>query len=279
MESAAKKAYEEVWWEEIEDQVLKPILLTKADFAARSANVQPLDTKLVLKLAEEMSSYKRDCTIIFCGFDGDAAHMFQVATPCQVDPMDWQGFACIGGGLETARNEMIWSDYDKDDDLESTLFDVFNAKVATEVIQGVGYAWDWRILLPGKKPEPLPALVDKHIDQLWVLHNRHPFALPLKDAETKRKKLLESIEQFAASLVKPKKRRVKREPKLSPIRYSAPTNVYQDESGMWVFDYFPEGERTRYGAYQDREEAIREWEKATSDWIDRDGLTPEKAQT
>jgi hypothetical protein len=212
IEAAAKKAYEETWWDEIEDQILKPILLTRKDFAARAQDVQPLDSKLVLKLAEEMSAYKQICSMIFCGFEGENPQMFVAYTPCQIDPHDWQGFACIGSGLETARNQMLWSDYDKDDALESTLYDVFNAKVATEVLQGVGYVWDWRILLPGKNPEPVPEKIDKQIDQLWILHNRHPFAPKLKDIEAKRAQVAKSISDYAASLVPPQSKRVKRQP-------------------------------------------------------------------
>lgn len=211
MEASAKKAYEEVWWNEVEDQVLKPILLTRRDFAARATDVQPLDSKLVLKLAEEMSNYKQVCSMIFCGFEGNTPHMFVVSTPCQVDPYDWEGFACIGGGLETARNQMLWSDYDKEDSLEATLFDVFNAKVATEVLQGVGIAWDWRVLVSGKKPEPLPSSIDRQIDQLWVLHNRHPFGQKTKDIEGKKEQLGKSISEYAASVIPPQSNRIKRQ--------------------------------------------------------------------
>ena len=176
MEAAAKEAFEFIWWQEIEDQILKPILLKKEDFTSRSVNVQPLDTKLVMKLAEEMSEYKQVCSMIFCGFDGDVPQMFMMNTPCQLDAFDWQGFAVIGGGLEPARNQMLWQEYDRDESLQSVLYDVFSAKVATEVIQGVGFAWDWRVLIPGKSPQPMPKPIDKLIDQLWFAHNVSPFA-------------------------------------------------------------------------------------------------------
>ena len=68
-------------------------------------------------------------------------HIFVASAPSQIDSYDWQGFQAIGAGEETARNHLIWSEYDKNDPLDSVLYDVFNAKVATEVLQGVGYAW------------------------------------------------------------------------------------------------------------------------------------------
>jgi hypothetical protein len=61
-------------------------------------------------------------------------------------------------------------------------------------------------------------------------------------------------------------------------RYSAPTNVYE-EGGAWVFDHFPNGQRTRFGTYQDKDIAMREWEKVTAEWKSRDGLTLSGSQT
>ena len=40
----------------------------------------------------------------------------------------------MGEGEETARNHLIWSEFDKHDSLDSVLYDVFNAKCATEVV-------------------------------------------------------------------------------------------------------------------------------------------------
>lgn len=176
MESTVKKAFETCWWDEIEDHILKPILLTRADFAQRSTNVHPLDRNLVIKLAKEMSEYKQVCSIIFCGFEGDTPHIFVASAPVDIDPSDWEGFAIVGDGLEAARNQMLWNSYDKDDSLAGVLYEVFNAKVATEVLQTIGYEWNWRILVPGKKPEPLPGNVDKAIDRLWIEHNLSPFS-------------------------------------------------------------------------------------------------------
>jgi len=176
MERCVKEAFEFCWWQEVEDQVLKPNLLTRDEYANRPSDKLPLDSDLVMKLAKEMSEYKQNCSMIFCGFDGDTPHIFTAATPCQLDPYDWQGFAVIGGGMEAARNQMIWQEYDKDDSLQSGLYDVFSSKVAAENTQGVGYSWDWRVLVEGKKPRPLPRKIDSLIDKLWIVHNRSPFA-------------------------------------------------------------------------------------------------------
>jgi len=175
IETAAREAFNHFWWKELEEQFLTPILLTKDDFWARPTNIQPLDSELILKVTEKMSEHKQYCSIIFCGFEGDTPHLFVVSTPCQVDLYDWQGFAVVGAGIETARNQMLWAQYDQEDSLASVLYDVFNAKVATEVLQALGYAWNWRLIVPGQKPEPLPKDIDKLIDKLWIESNQSPF--------------------------------------------------------------------------------------------------------
>lgn len=210
IEAAVKEAFEFCWEREVEDQVLKPNLLTKQDFMHRAADEQPLDTKLVLKIAEEIAVFKHNCSMLFCGFDGDTPHLFMASTPCRIDPCDWQGFAAVGAGMEAARNQMIWQEYEKDDSLESVLYDVFSSKVATEVIQGVGYSWDWRVLVSGKEPQPLPKNIDKLIDQLWVAHNRSPFGGKATKAETPPGDWKKTLSAFSAQVLTAKPSKPKR---------------------------------------------------------------------
>lgn len=210
IESTVKMAFELCWEQEIEDQILKPNLLTKDDFVNRSTNVQPLDTKLVMKIAEEISLYKQNCAMLFAGFDNDKAHIFMASTPERIDPCDWQGFAVVGAGTDAARNQIIWQEYEKSDSLQSVLYDVFCAKVATEMIQGVGYAWDWRVLVAGKKPKPLPKKIDSLIDKLWTTHNRSPFSRKLTKSELAPEGWEKILEEFAAETLastKPKPKR------------------------------------------------------------------------
>lgn len=177
MEAAVKTAFYEQWQTEIEDRVLRPKLLERASFTAENKDVRLLDTAYLNTLAEEIATHRNDCSMIFCGFDSTGPHIFSASAPAgQISPCDWQGFQVIGAGEETARNHLIWSEFDKDDSLESVLYDVFNAKVATEVIQGIGYAWNWKIIVAGRKPKPLPKRIDKLVDRVWETLNRSPYA-------------------------------------------------------------------------------------------------------
>lgn len=176
MESAVVRAFECQWEKEIEDHVLKPKVLKIASFTADPKDQRLLDTVYLNTLASEIAEYKHNCSMLFCGFDSTGPHIFMASTPSQIVPCDWQGFQVIGAGEETARNHLIWSEYDKDDSLESVIYDVFNAKCATEVLQGVGYAWNWRILIAGRKPKPIRKQIDRMIDRAWAAINRSPYA-------------------------------------------------------------------------------------------------------
>jgi hypothetical protein len=201
MESTVKAAFNTCWEEEVEDQILRPNLLTRAEFVSRRSDMQPLDSELVMKIAESIAEFKLNCEMIFCGFDGETPHIFMASTPGRIDPCDWQGFAVIGGGTEAARNQMLWQEYEKDDPLESVLYDVFCSKVATEVIQGVGYEWDWRVLVADKKPQPLPDKIDKMIDKLWVMQNMSPFGRTLRKSEKPPENWRETISAYVAGVL------------------------------------------------------------------------------
>lgn len=204
MESVVKTAFEAQWNLEIEDQILKPKLLTKASFTVPEGtrDARLLDTTYLNALSDQIASYAHNCSMIFCGFDDSGPHIFMASTPaCQIVPCDWQGFQTIGAGQESARNQLIWSEYEKEDELGSVLYDVFNAKVSTEILQGISYAWDWRIIVAGKKPKPLPKRVDRLIDRAWMTLNRSPYSNPLPKKERSPKDWHKRMDKFASDLL------------------------------------------------------------------------------
>lgn len=207
MESVVKSAFEKCWNREIEDQLLKPKLLKIASFTDNPRDARLLDTAYLNALSEQIAEYAHNCSILFCGFDSAGPHIFAANTPCSIHPCDWQGFQTIGAGEETARNHLIWSQFDKDDSLESVLYDVFNAKVATEVLQGISYAWDWKVIIAGEKPKPLPKRIDRLIDRAWETLNRSPYAPELSKKEKAPKSWKKTLAQFADGLLSATKSR------------------------------------------------------------------------
>jgi len=212
MEDAVKTAFYEQWQLEVEDRVLKPKLLTRESLTSKppeERDARLLNAEYLNMLAQEMADHRNDCSMIFCGFDAAGPHIFSSSTPSgQINPCDWQGFQVMGEGEETARNHLIWSEFDKKDSLDSVLYDVFNAKCATEVLQGIGYEWDWRIIIAGSRPRPLPDRIDALVDKVWVTINRSPFSEKLAKKDRAPNDWKRRLNKFSEKLLNDSKTRV-----------------------------------------------------------------------
>src|SRR5271156_3692679 len=114
-----------------------------------------------------------------------------------------EGYAIVGGGEDASRGRIIWSDLERSESLGSVMYDVFDAKVATEIVQGVGYEWDWKILVGGKKPQNVPERIDHLIDILWISSNRSPYAPKLGKRETPPDDWKKVLEEFEAKILAP----------------------------------------------------------------------------
>jgi hypothetical protein len=176
MQTFSRKAYQDCQQEVVIEQVLVPNLLTVDDYLRRPNSQLPLDTKYTLEIAEMIAAVQSDCALIICGFDTQGAHIFKVTDGGAISPCDMEGYAVVGGGEDASRGRIIWSQIDRAESLESVMYDVFDAKVAAEIVQSVGYVWDWKILVAGKRPQNVPRIIDDLIDRLWISSNRSPYA-------------------------------------------------------------------------------------------------------
>jgi hypothetical protein len=82
------------------------------------------------------------------------------------------------------------------------MYDVFDAKVA-EVVPGVGYVWDWKILVAGKRPQNIPEKINHLIDILWISSNRSPYSEKLGKRETPRRGWKKELEAFETKILSP----------------------------------------------------------------------------
>lgn len=181
MEKNAGLAYQECFEETVEKQVLRPFLFTKADFISRSKDLQPLDPQIVASVNEKLQDFQLSCQIMFCGFDSKGPHIFTVVEPGASQWNDQEGHNAIGIGREAATSRIAFLETESSESLPSVFYDVFDAKVASEIIQGVGYEWDGRVLVAGKPPIEIPKNIKKLIDQMWMCNNRSPYAEALDD--------------------------------------------------------------------------------------------------
>jgi hypothetical protein len=201
MQTVAKQAFTECLNEEIIDQVLTPNMLTRDDFFRRPNTLLPLDQAYVLEIAQQISNVEIDSCLIVCGFDAQGPHIFKIDGGARISPCDIEGYAVIGGGEDASRSRIIWSETDRDESLESVMYDVFDAKVSAEIVQGVGYKWDWRILT-GKRPRRVPTRISELIDKLWIASNRSPLAEPLGKQERPSKNWKKRLADFSASVLR-----------------------------------------------------------------------------
>ena len=215
MQKCATKAYQDCLEDEVTDQVLTPNLLTRDDLLRRPAAMLPLDPQYVMEIARMIAEVRVDCALIVCGFDLQGPHIFRVKDGGGVEPCDLEGYAVIGGGEDASRGRIIWSETDRSEDLESVMYDVFDAKVAAEIIQGVGYTWDWKILVGGKRPQSVPDKISDVIDRLWISTNRSPYAEKLGKREMPPSDWKKRLSDFAAKALAtaPPKRSASRQPK------------------------------------------------------------------
>jgi hypothetical protein len=198
MESKALLAYQKCYEELIENRVLRPFLLTKDSFLNRQKNIQPLDPQFIVSVNTKLQEFQSSCQLMFCGFDSAGPHIFTVVEPGESQWNDVEGHNAIGIGKEAATSRMAWSETERSESLSSVFYDMFDAKVASEIIQGVGYEWDGKILVVGKSPIDIPKEYKKLIDQAWIVNNRSPYAdppdkddVPPKNWPTKLKKFCE----------------------------------------------------------------------------------------
>ncbi len=168
-------AYQDCYEETVENEVLRPNFLTRELFISRSKKLQPLDAQFIASVNEKLQQFELSCQIMFCGFDTAGPHIFTVSQPGTSEWKDLEGHSAIGIGKETATSRLAWLETEPSESLPSVLYDVFDAKVASEIIQGVGYEWDGKIITREKATD-IPKKIKKVIDQVWIVNNRTPYA-------------------------------------------------------------------------------------------------------
>jgi hypothetical protein len=175
METNAELVYQECYESLIENRALRPFLLTRDTFISRSRELLPLDSQIVSSVNAKLGEFELSCQLMFCGFDSAGPHIFTVVEPGAAQWNDLEGYNAIGIGKEAATSRIAFLEIKSEDTLPSMFYDLFDSKVASEIIQGVGFEWDGRILVNGKPPIEIPEPIKKLVDQMWMVHNRGPY--------------------------------------------------------------------------------------------------------
>jgi len=199
----AKKEFQALMDSTIEDSVLRPNLLNKAEYL-KLLHGQSVTSEYVKGIARQVQEFEFECDVIFCGFDSKGRAFIQAITsPGKIIDATHQGFYAIGSGWEKAISRLLWMDSDKSDSIEKALYDSFDAKASAEMVPSVGYEWDARVVVKGSTDAPnIDELTKEAIERLWSRSNKSPYdkeekELKIKGGPTQWKKIISS---YASSI-------------------------------------------------------------------------------
>lgn len=143
-----KNQFSEVRKRRINEYILRPRGLN-FDAFYQGGMVTRLNDGLALALDQQMLNYSLQTQILLGGIDESGAHIYAVGDPGTMACFDRVGYHAIGSGHRHAVLSLVARAQHKSDDLKRTVFNVFAAKRAAELAQGVGQATDI-VVITGK---------------------------------------------------------------------------------------------------------------------------------
>jgi 20S proteasome alpha/beta subunit len=177
----------------VEENILTPLLGTNfAGFQSLMAKTQT--SQLIQQVLGLVSQHNLQTDLLVAGTDDSGAHLFAVTHPGQLQPLATTGFGAIGSGGVHAGVRMSLGQHTKDASLTDTLYNVYEAKRASEVAPGVGKLTDLAVIQDGKI-----FFADKKLfEALESAHKEKP-ALSTKEQHALKEACDECIKQSSAN--------------------------------------------------------------------------------
>jgi 20S proteasome alpha/beta subunit len=164
-----------------EETVLKPLL--GADFSKFQTLVaQSPASQILTQVLGALMQHNLNTDVLVAGMDDSGAHVFAVTHPGQLMPLATTGFGAVGSGGVHAGVRMSLAQHTKATSLVETVYNVYEAKRASEVAPGVGKLTDMAIIKNGK----IYFCGDELLEALKTTHKEKP-ALSGEDMEKLRK--------------------------------------------------------------------------------------------
>ncbi len=174
---------------------LKPLLLKREEFVNAITNTE-INPQMKF-LAEEIVK-PLGFEFILCGFDNlQKPFILTLDNSGVITECTNNGFSAIGSGTFSTLSRFAWSESSRKHPVERVLYDCFDAKVNAELVPGVGYEWDAKILIKNKQAHEVNDDIKELIDNIWKYYNVNPFEI-----KTERKKIgltrtwKEKLEEF-----------------------------------------------------------------------------------
>jgi 20S proteasome alpha/beta subunit len=141
----AAKTYQELKGRRVEDSILRPLL--GIDFPKFQQLVsQSASSQVLGQVLGMISQHNLNLDIILSGIDDGNGHLSIVTHPGTALLMDIVGFSAIGSGGMHASVRLSLGHQTKELSIPETIFNVYEAKRASEVAPGVGKFTDVAIL-------------------------------------------------------------------------------------------------------------------------------------
>lgn len=121
--------------EKVKQKILDPLFLD-IDFIKQSLN-KKLDNPFVETILKQTLKTKLDSAVLLVGFEEDNAQISEIGDGGIYDFRNIN-FHTIGSGAIQAQNTLLFQKHSREDNLKTTLYNVYKAKKNAEVKQGVG---------------------------------------------------------------------------------------------------------------------------------------------
>ncbi len=129
--------------EVIQNEILNVYRIDQ-DFLIESLKNQ-IPNQFINTMLEKISSFNLNTQILLVGFENGISHITEINESGIFDFRDIN-FHTIGTGSVQASNTLLFQKHSKEDNLETTVYNVYKAKRNAEVMPGVGKEMDLLIL-------------------------------------------------------------------------------------------------------------------------------------
>jgi hypothetical protein len=183
----------------LEQHVLAPHLLTRTLWTSRSANLLPLPNSVMGEVQDRLSEFEFDCELLFCGFDGSGKpNILHIDEEAVTQNITNEWFWVIGIRQEASTGRLLWQEIRRTKPLGRVLYETFDAKAHAEQLQGVGLAWDVRVILGTEKIVSVPPKIKTLIEGVYICSMQSPFGRRLR---RKPRNWRKTLEDYAGNLV------------------------------------------------------------------------------
>ena len=137
-----KKSIEEKFRQKRHEEVQKILDVYSIDFDyLRELLKNPITNEYQKSILKSISKAKINAAILLIGFEDGEVKINEIGN-FGTEDYTQINFSCIGSASIQAQNTLLFQQHSKNDDLKTTLYNVFKAKKNAEVMQGVGKKTD-----------------------------------------------------------------------------------------------------------------------------------------